>query len=66
MNYSTILRLLKRLTLCDSCGYVFQKRDRCFEERDPDSLYIRQCPNCGARVIFNAVALPKLEEEKTK
>jgi len=46
---------------------VFQKNDLCFEEREADwAIYIRRCPKCGARAIFHAAALPKLEEEKTK
>jgi len=63
----TIIPLLKRVTQCESCRYVFQRNDHCFEERKADwSIYIRRCPKCGARVIFHAADLPKLEEEKTK
>jgi len=70
-EYTNIIQLLKRLTRCESCRYVFQKKDRCFEKRDsehpknPDS-YLRHCPKCSALVMFHAIAVPKPEEEKTK
>ena len=62
-EYVTIAQLLQRLARCESCGYVFQKRDRCFEKRGPDS-HLRHCPGCGAATVFHAIALPKQEKEK--
>src|SRR5215469_11904922 len=35
-EYTNIIQLLKRLTRCESCRYVFQKKDRCFEKKDSE------------------------------
>jgi hypothetical protein len=64
-EYVTSEQLLQRLALCESCGYVFQKGDRCFEKMGPDS-YLRHCPGCSATTVFHAIAVLKQEKEKTK
>jgi hypothetical protein len=64
-EYVTSEQLLQRLAQCESCGYVFQKGDRCFEKMGPDS-YLRHCPGCSATTVFHAIAVLKQEKEKTK